>query len=66
VIGKNGKLPWDLPVDLTRFKKINNRLSCNYGKTTWKSIGKALPGRQNIVISKDVSLHLEEPLLFIA
>ncbi|HRR50994.1 MAG TPA: dihydrofolate reductase [Candidatus Cloacimonas sp.] len=59
VIGKNGKLPWDIPEYLARFKKITTGYPVIMGKTTWKSIGKALPGRQNIVISKDVSLQLE-------
>jgi len=59
VIGKKGKMPWNIPEDLARFKKITIGHPVIMGKTTWKSIGRALPDRHNIVISKDESLKLE-------
>lgn len=53
-IGKNNKLPWGrgLPADLTRFKEITMGKPIIMGRKTWESIGRPLPGRKNIVISK--------------
>ncbi|HNV62049.1 MAG TPA: dihydrofolate reductase, partial [Candidatus Cloacimonas acidaminovorans] len=53
LIGKNGKLPWKITEDLKRFKAITMGHPVIMGKNTWNSIGKPLPGRQNIVLSKD-------------
>jgi dihydrofolate reductase len=53
VIGANGKLPWHLPEDLQHFKKITFGHPVIMGRRTWKSLGKPLPGRENIVISRE-------------
>ncbi|WP_320408538.1 dihydrofolate reductase [Candidatus Cloacimonas acidaminovorans] len=53
LIGKNGILPWKITEDLKRFKAITMGHPVIMGKNTWNSIGKPLPGRQNIVLSKD-------------
>ncbi|HPH94110.1 MAG TPA: dihydrofolate reductase, partial [Candidatus Cloacimonas sp.] len=53
IIGKNGKLPWKIPEDLSRFKSVTMGHPVIMGKKTWNSLGKPLPGRQNIVLSKD-------------
>lgn len=51
-IGKNGKLPWNLPEDLRRFKNITNKSNIIMGRKTWESLPiKPLPNRHNIVIS---------------
>ena len=51
VIGINGKLPWYYPKDLTFFKNVTSGYPVIMGRKTFESLGKALPGRLNIVIS---------------
>jgi len=60
VIGANNTMPWHLPADLTHFKRITLGKPIIMGRKTYESIGKALPGRLNIVISKDRSLTLND------
>ena len=52
VIGNKGALPWHLGDDLQRFKALTMGKPIVMGRLTWDSIGRALPGRQNIVISR--------------
>ena len=52
VIGAGGKLPWHLPEDLARFKKLTLGHPIIMGRRTWESLGRPLPGRENIVISR--------------
>ena len=52
VIGKDGGLPWRLPEDLKRFKQITMGKPMIMGRATWDSIGRPLPGRQNIVLTR--------------
>ena len=52
VIGANGKLPWHLPEDLKHFKNLTLGHPIIMGRRTWESLGKPLPGRENIVISR--------------
>lgn len=51
VIGHQGDMPWRLPADLKHFKQITMGLPIIMGRLTWLSLGRALPGRLNIVIS---------------
>lgn len=53
VIGYQGKMPWHLPADLKHFKKITLNKPILMGRKTFESIGHALPGRRNIVITRD-------------
>lgn len=53
VIGTEGKLPWRLPADLRRFKELTLGHPIIMGRKTYESIGRALPGRRNIVITRD-------------
>ena len=53
VIGNRGALPWHLPADLKRFKAITVGKPVVMGRKTFESIGKPLPGRQNIVMTRD-------------
>lgn len=53
VIGKKGGLPWYIPQELKRFKEITMGHPIIMGRKTHESIGKALPGRTNIVITSD-------------
>lgn len=52
VIGANGKLPWRLPEDLKHFKKLTLGHPIVMGRRTWESLGKPLPDREHIVISR--------------
>lgn len=52
VIGKDGDMPWRLSTDLKRFKQITLGKPIIMGRKTYESIGKALPGRLNIVVSR--------------
>jgi dihydrofolate reductase len=52
VIGRNGGLPWRLRSDLVRFKKITMGHTLIMGRKTFESIGRVLPGRRTIVISR--------------
>lgn len=58
VIGVNNQLPWYLPKDLAYFKKITTGNSIIMGRKTYESIGKALPNRQNIVITRQTDYQL--------
>ncbi len=53
VIGINNTLPWRLPADLKHFKQITLGKPVLMGRKTYESIGKPLPGRTNIIISRD-------------
>ena len=53
VIGRNNALPWHLPEDLRYFKRITMGKPSVMGRKTWESIGRPLPGRTNIVISRN-------------
>lgn len=53
VIGKTGGIPWYLPADLAHFKEITMGHPIIMGRVTHESIGKALPGRVNIVITRN-------------
>jgi dihydrofolate reductase len=50
-IGKNNRLPWHLPNDLKHFKEVTYGKTVIMGSKTFESLGKALPGRRNIVIT---------------
>jgi dihydrofolate reductase len=52
VIGIDGKLPWHLPEDLKHFKKLTLGHPIIMGRRTWESLGKPLPGRENIVVTR--------------
>jgi dihydrofolate reductase len=54
-IGINNKLPWHLPADLKHFREITLNKVIIMGRKTYESIGKALPNRRNIVLSKNIS-----------
>lgn len=55
VIGRDGDLPWRLPSDLRRFKQLTMGRPVLMGRKTWASIGRPLPGRPNIVVTRDPS-----------
>lgn len=53
LIGSNNGLPWHLPADLRFFKRTTMGKPIIMGRKTFQSIGRALPGRRNIVVSRD-------------
>jgi len=52
-IGLDGRMPWHLPAELQHFKQVTMGRAIVMGRKTWQSIGRPLPGRQNIVISRN-------------
>ena len=58
VIGCEGRLPWKLKTDLARFRSLTSRHAVIMGRKTYDSIGKPLPNRLNVVVSRS-SLHTE-------
>jgi len=60
VIGKEGGLPWYLPAELARFKEVTMGHPIIMGRVTHESIGRALPGRSNIVITRDQNYQAAE------
>jgi dihydrofolate reductase len=59
VIGVDGKLPWYLPEDLKFFKRMTQAKPLVMGRKTYTSIGKPLPNRLNIVVTRDTSFTAE-------
>jgi len=55
VIGRDNALPWKLPGDLAHFKRTTLGHPIVMGRKTWESLGRPLPGRRNIVISRDAA-----------
>lgn len=57
VIGRDGQMPWHLSADLRRFKQITLGSPILMGRKTFEAIGKPLPGRDNLVISRNPDFH---------
>ncbi|MGB0513624.1 MAG: dihydrofolate reductase, partial [Wenzhouxiangellaceae bacterium] len=55
VIGLDGGMPWHLPADLKHFKRVTQGHPVVMGRKTHESIGRALPGRANVVVSRTLS-----------
>ncbi len=58
-IGKDGTMPWHLPEDLKLFRRLTTGHPILMGRKTYQSIGRPLPKRQNIVISRQEGLAIE-------
>lgn len=52
-IGREGRLPWRLPADLARFRRLTLGHTVLMGRRTWESLGHPLPGRRNVVLTRD-------------
>jgi dihydrofolate reductase len=59
VIGREGDLPWRLSTDLKRFKALTLGRPVVMGRKTFQSIGKPLPGRENVVVTRDPGFSAE-------
>lgn len=64
IIGQNNQIPWHLSADLKKFKKITMHHPIIMGRKTFESIGRALPGRQNIIISRHADYAQQGCLVF--
>jgi dihydrofolate reductase len=58
VIGRDNQMPWKISADLQFFKKVTMGHPVIMGRKTWESIGRPLPGRRNIVVSRNPNLQL--------
>jgi len=59
VIGRGGQLPWHLAADLKRFKQLTMGHTIVMGRKTWESIGRPLPGRRMVVITRQHGYRAE-------
>lgn len=59
VIGRDGGLPWHLPADLARFKRITMGRAMIMGRLTWQSLPGRLPGRRHIVLSRSAGWNTD-------
>jgi len=59
VIGRDNTLPWHLPEDLKHFKAVTLGKPILMGRRTFESIGKPLPGRTNLVLTRNAAWHTE-------
>ena len=64
VIGKDNQLPWHLPEDLKFFKRVTMGHPIAMGRKTHESIGRVLPGRENIVITRQPDYRSEDCTVF--
>lgn len=64
-IGKGGKLPWHYPADMKHFKETTMGNAVVMGSNTWRTIGKPLSGRLNIVLSRRAQIDTADDLLFL-
>ena len=63
VIGRAGQLPWHLSADLKRFKRLTMGHHMVMGRKTYQSIGRPLPGRTSIVLTRDLSYRAPEVIV---
>ena len=59
LIGNNNQLPWHLPADFAHFKSVTMGKPIIMGRKTFESIGKPLPGRKNIVLSRNPDIEFD-------
>ena len=64
VLGRDNDLPWHLPADLKRFKKLTVGHTMVMGRKTWESIGRPLPRRRSLVLSRDPDFRAEGAEVF--
>lgn len=66
VIGRNNQLPWHLPQDLKYFKAVTFGKPVIMGRKTYESIGRPLPGRTNIVVTRDLEWRAGEGIVVVS
>jgi dihydrofolate reductase len=65
VIGLNNRMPWHLPADLEHFKKNTMGKPIVMGRKTFTSIGRPLPGRRNIILTRNPDFHPKGTQVFL-
>lgn len=65
VIGADNGLPWRLPADLKHFKRVTMGHPIVMGRRTWESIGRPLPGRTNIVVTRQADFQAPEDVVVV-
>jgi dihydrofolate reductase len=66
IIGRAGQLPWRLSADLRRFKQLTMGHTIIMGRRTWESIGRPLPGRRTVVVTRQPDYHVDFPEVAVA
>ena len=56
VIGANNRMPWHLPAELRHFRTLTMGHRVIMGRKTWESLGRPLPGRENVIVSRNAAL----------
>jgi dihydrofolate reductase len=64
VIGRDNGLPWRLKADLAHFKRVTMGHPIVMGRKTWESLGRALPGRRNLVVTRNPAYSAEGAEVF--
>lgn len=64
VIGQHNQLPWQMPADLAHFKQLTLGKTIVMGRKTYQSIGRLLPGRTNIIVTRNIEFNVENALVF--
>ena len=64
IIGKGGKLPWRIPEDLRHFRRMTEGHAVIMGRKTWDEVGKPLPNRRNLVVTRNRSWKAEGAEVF--
>ena len=63
VIGAGNKIPWHLPAELKLFKSITMGHHIVMGRNTWESIGRLLPGRTSVIVTRQPAYRIEGALM---
>jgi dihydrofolate reductase len=63
IIGRDGDLPWHMPSDLKRFKRLTMGHHLIVGRKTWDEVGRPLPGRTMVVVTRDRALRLDDVIV---
>lgn len=63
VIGKQGAMPWHLPDELAHFKRVTMGKPIIMGRKTFQSLGRSLPGRTNIVVTRDAAFAVPDGVI---
>jgi len=63
VIGKDNRLPWHLPEDLKRFKRLTMGHHIVMGRKTYESIGRLLPGRTSVIVTRKQDYHVDGAII---
>ena len=63
LIGKDNHLPWHLPADLRHFKALTLGKTILMGRKTYESIGRVLPGRRNVILTRNLEYQVKDALI---